>query len=217
MSSGDEAERESQSEMSGSRSVRSHSSFRGDTALQLILYGLGIVLLMAALAKAFSVSAIVASGGLWSWRPLIFALIGLETALAVVLIRGPLPLAWWVGFVTFTVFALVSVYSVVAGHECNCFGGRIGAPVTLMIDVLAIFGLSWAVYGRRRCQRSSRGFVRSGAWNFCRRFIFQPNDASPNPITETHRTGRCLWAAGRCGRKRCRFRHEIECNYAPRG
>lgn len=107
--------------------------------------GVGILLLAAALLKAYDLFALPLPGdALVSSRGLTFALIEYEIALGLCLFYG----LWqrsvrWLAAGTFTVFSCVTLYRAMVGEStCACFGRASTSPlVTLVIDLSACLAL----------------------------------------------------------------------------
>lgn len=100
-----------------------------------------ILLITAAALKAWNAPAVMAKDGLLSTNWLLMAAIGLELAVAVLILLLRDRIAWRLIVGLFSVFLVAASYSIISGAECNCFGvDWLGSWFTLPIDacVLAI-------------------------------------------------------------------------------
>jgi hypothetical protein len=120
-----------------------------------------ILLVTAAALKAWNAPAVMAKDGLLSSKWVLMAAIGLELAVAVLILSMRDRIAWWLTVGLFSIFIVAASYSIIFGAECNCFGvDRLGAWFTLPVDVcvlaIAMFLRSDAYSrGERRVQLPS--------------------------------------------------------------
>jgi hypothetical protein len=93
------------------------------------------LLVTAAALKAWSSPVIIAKEGILSSNWVLMAAIGLELAVAVLIVILRDRIAWWLIVGLFSVFLAAASYSIISGAECNCFGvDWLGSWFTLPID-----------------------------------------------------------------------------------
>lgn len=113
-----------------------------DRRWAVVRVAVSILLLGAASAKTFSVPEIVASEGLLSSLEWLSIVIGVEAAIAVYAVLAAPRQSWTAVTLLFSVFAGFAAYALVTQSNCQCFGDRLGARLTLPLD-LAILAACW--------------------------------------------------------------------------
>lgn len=123
--------------------------FQGDStvASRTVYFGLGLVLLSTAAAKAIWLAP-ESRVGIFRVPGVLQAVIALEIAAAIWFLRfaeqRPIA-ARWSATVLFGAFAIYSLWAWWSGSDCQCFGVRSISPIwSLLIDVAAIL-LVWTV------------------------------------------------------------------------
>lgn len=101
-------------------------------------YGVALLLLFAAATKVINTPQILAGGGLLSSLPLLAGVIGYESAVAAWLVVGPQRWTWRLTLLTFSVFVASTVYAILTGRSCSCFGEQLSPAVMLAIDIVVI-------------------------------------------------------------------------------
>lgn len=99
-----------------------------------------LLLFGTAAIKATHLAEIVASDGLLNSKPLLFAVIAFEAAMAVYILNAPAWWGWLGAMSTFSVFTVVAAYALLTQTECHCLGQSLGgAKLTLPLDLGILF------------------------------------------------------------------------------
>lgn len=100
-----------------------------------------VILIVAAITKAWNSPRILAMDGLLSDHWLLNAVIGLEALMAVLILCLSANIARVLIIVVFGCFAVVAGYALILGKDCNCFGlDLLGAWFTLPLDLIVLVG-----------------------------------------------------------------------------
>ncbi len=102
-----------------------------------------IVLAIAAIAKLFNMTEILAGNGLLSNRWLLTMAISVEASVAVFLLLSNTFWSWAVTAILLMVFSGASTYAIASGLACNCISEKISPKMMLSFDltILAILFL----------------------------------------------------------------------------
>lgn len=96
------------------------------------------ILLAAVVFKITYSTRILASEGLLSTRPLLFAVIGLEAGLIAFLLISDARIARIATLLAFGSFTLASLYAIMTEQNCHCFAMVVGPRTSLAIDIVVL-------------------------------------------------------------------------------
>lgn len=102
-----------------------------------------VVLSIAAIAKLFNMTQILAGSGLLSNRWLLTLAIGVEIGVAVFLLLNNTIESWAVTGGLFLVFSGASTYAIASGQDCNCISQKISPKMMLPLDLTILVILFW--------------------------------------------------------------------------